>query len=260
MEPVVQVKKHVPSGTIILNRPQRRNALSRWTILQLVQALDDLHKERKVRAVILTGAGTAFCSGVDLREIHESSQQDDALMQWHRDAVQFKELLEKMMLFPKPIIAAVNGPAVGAGASLLLASDIVVASPDATFGFPEARRGLVAGLAAPLLSFRIGAGPAANLLLSARLIDADEALRLGLYHEVTAGDTIWARSHALAEQCAKCAPESLQLTKRLLNETIGEHLGTLLSAGAAASATACTTEAAEEGLAAFLEKREPNWP
>ncbi len=260
MEPVVQVKKHVPSGTIVLNRPQRRNALSRWTMLQLVQAFDDLHKERKVRAVILTGAGTAFCSGVDLREIHESSKEDDALMQWHRDAVQFKELLEKMMLFPKPIIAAVNGPAVAAGASLLLASDIVIASPEATFGFPEARRGLVAGLAAPLLSFRIGAGPAANLLLSGRLAEADEAHRLGLYHEVTSNDTIWARSHALAEQCAKCAPESIQLTKRLLNETIGEHLGTLLSAGAAASATALTTEAAQEGLAAFLEKREPNWP
>jgi len=259
MEPVVQVKKHVPSGTIVLNRPQRRNALSRWTMLQLVQAFEDLHKERKVRAVILTGAGTAFCSGVDLREIHESSKEDDALMQWHRDAVQFKELLEKMMLFPKPIIAAVNGPAVAAGASLLLASDIVIASPEATFGFPEARRGLVAGLAAPLLSFRIGAGPAANLLLSGRLAEADEAHRLGLYHEVTSNDTIWARSHALAEQCAKCAPESIQLTKRLLNETIGEHLGTLLSAGAAASATALTTAAAQEGLAAFLEKREPNW-
>ena len=77
---------------------------------------------------------------------------------------------------------------------------------------------------------------------------------------MTSSDTIWARAHELAEQCAKCAPESLQLTKRLVNETIGEHLGTLLSAGAAASATACTTEAAEEGLAAFLEKREPNWP
>ena len=196
---------------------------------------------------------------IDLREVHDSTKDDDALEQWHQDAVQFKELLQKMMLYPKPIIAAVNGPAVGAGATLALASDIVVASPEATFGYPEARRGLVAGLAAPLLSFRIGSGRAANLLLSARLIEADEAHRIGVYHEMTSSDAIWARSHALAEDCAKCAPESLQLTKRLMNETVGEHLGTLLSAGAAASATACTTEAAKEGLAAFLEKREPNW-
>ena len=259
MDQVVEVKKHVPSGTIILNRPQRCNALSRWTMVQLAQALDDLHQERQVRAVILTGSGTAFCSGVDLREIHESSKEDDALMQWHRDAVQFKELVEKMMLFPKPIIAAVNGPAVAAGAGLLLASDIVVASPEASFGFPEPRRGLVSGIAAPLLSFRIGAGPAANLLLSARLLEAGEAHRLGLYHELTSNDMVWARSHALAEECAKCAPEALQLTKRLLNETIGGHLATHLSSGAAATATARTTEAAEEGLTAFLEKREPNW-
>jgi len=259
MENLIRVRKHLPSGTIVLQRPEKRNALSRWMMLQLKQALEDLHQERRVRAVILTGAGTAFCSGVDLQEVQDSSRTDDALEQWHRDAVQYKELLELMLLFPKPIIAAVNGPAVGAGAGLVLASDIVVATPEAKFGLPEPRRGLVSGLVAPLLTFRIAAGPAANLLLTARLAEADEAHRLGIYHELTDGDMIWARAHQLAEQCAQAAPESLQLTKRLLNETIGEHLGTWLTAGAAASATARTTEAAEEGLAAFLEKREPTW-
>ncbi len=260
MHQPVKVKKHVPSGTIVLDRPEKRNALSRWTMLQLAQALDDLHQERKVRAVILTGAGSAFCSGVDLHEVHESSKEVDALTQWHRDAVQFKELLEKMLLFPKPIIAAVNGPAVAAGAGLVLAADIVIATPQAKFGLPEPRRGLVSGLAAPLLAFRLGTGPAANLLLTGRLAEADEAHRMGVYHELTSDDTIWARAHQLAEECAKCAPESLQLTKRMLNETIGDHLGTQLTSGAAASATARTTGAAEEGLAAFVEKREPNWP
>jgi len=83
--------------------------------------------------------------------------------------------------------------------------------------------------------------------------------RIGIYHELVDDDIIWARAHELAEQCAKSAPEALQLTKRMMNETIGEHLSTLLAAGAAASATARTTEAATEGLSAFLEKREPNW-
>ena len=115
-------------------------------------------------------------------------------------------------------------------------------------------------LVAPLLTFRIGGGHAANLLLTARLIEAAEAYRIGLYHELTASETIWARAHALAQECAKSAPQSLQLTKRMLNETIGDPLATLLSAGAAATATARTTEAATEGLAAFLEKREPKWP
>ena len=260
MEPIVQIKKHVPSGTIILNRPKKRNALSRMMILQLKQAFGDLHQERRVRAVIITGAGSAFCSGADLQEIRDSSRDDDAWAQWHSDAVLYKELLEQMLLFPKPIIAAVNGPAVASGAGLVLAADITIAAPQATFGLPEPRRGLAAGLVAPLLAFRVGGGLAANLLLTARTAEAEEAHRLGIYHELTPVETIWARAHQLAEVCAKSAAESLQLTKRMLNETIGENLSTLLAAGAAACATARTTEAAAEGLAAFLEKREPNWP
>jgi methylglutaconyl-CoA hydratase len=117
----------------------------------------------------------------------------------------------------------------------------------------------VAGLVAPLLTFRLGASQAARLLLTAEPIDAAEAHRIGLYHELTGEDQIWARAHALAMACAGSAPEALQLTKKMLNETIGEHLETLLAAGAAASATARTTEAAQEGLTAFLEKREPRW-
>lgn len=260
MENLVKIHKHVPAGTIVLQRPDKRNALSRWMMLQIKQALEDFHQERSVRAVILTGAGTAFCSGVDLQEVQNSSQAEDAFQQWHEDAVQYKELLEYMLMYPKPIIAAVNGPAVGAGAGLVLAADIVVAAPEAEFGLLEPRRGLVAGLVAPLLTFRIGAGPAANLLLSARLVTSEEAQRWAIYHEISPNETLWARAQQIAERCAESAPESLQLTKRLLNETIGEHLGTLLAAGAAATATARTTEAAVEGLAAFLEKREPQWP
>jgi methylglutaconyl-CoA hydratase len=255
----VVVKKNVPSGTIVLNRPDKRNALSRQMLEELAQALDDLHQERKVRAVILTGAGTAFCAGMDLGEMQETSKQPDALLQWHADAVQYRELLDKLLQFPKPVIAAVNGPVMAGGAGLMLASDLVVAAPTARFGLPEPRRGLVAGIVSPLLVFRIGASHAANLLLTARTIEAAEAQRIGLYHEIVPEELVWARAHELAGQIAESAPEAIQLTKKMLNETIGEHLSTLLSAGAAASATARTTEAAREGLAAFLEKRPPRW-
>ena len=258
----VVVKVEPPAGTIVLNRPDKRNAISRQTLADLSQALDDMHQERRVRAVILTGAGTAFCAGMDLGEMQATAQmpQADAWQQWHEDAVQYRELLDKLLQFPKPVIAAINGPALAGGVGLMLASDVVIASSEAKFGLPEPRRGLVAGIISPLLVFRIGASHAANLLLTARTIDAAEALRIGLVHEIAAADQLLGRTHALAEEIAKGAPEALLLTKRLLNETIGEHLGTLLSAGAAASATARTTEAAAEGLAAFLEKREPKWP
>ena len=111
----------------------------------------------------------------------------------------------------------------------------------------------------PLLAFRIGAGHAARLLLTATTIDAEEARRIGLFHELHPDGSLWPRAQDIAEECARCAPEALQLTKRMLNETVGEHLGPLLSAGAAVSATARTTEAAAEGLAAFIVKREPHW-
>jgi methylglutaconyl-CoA hydratase len=256
---LVRVQKHDFSGTIVLQRADKRNALSRVLLDEFQVALGNLQGDRRVRAVIVTGAGGVFCAGLDLAEMLETSRQKDPHPQWHQDAAQFRDLLQTMLHYPKPIIAAISGPALGGGAALVLASDIVVASPGADFGLPEPRRGLVAGLVSPLLVFRIGAGVAANLLMTSRTIEAEEAYRLGLYHEIVARDLVWARANEIATECARAAPESLNLTKQLLNGTIGEGLTTMLAAGAAVSAAARTTEAAGEGITAFLEKREANW-
>jgi methylglutaconyl-CoA hydratase len=258
--PLVKIHVHEHAGTIILNRPEKRNALSRAMLAELAQALDDLHQERQVRAVILAGSGPAFCAGMDLAEMQTTSRADDALAKWRDDSVAYRDLIETMLRFPKPLIAAVGGPAMAGGAGLVLACDLVVAAETASFGLPEPRRGLVAGMVTPLLAFRIGAGRAAYLLLSAQTIAAAEAHRIGVYHEIVAADHLWPRANELAGQCAACAPEALLLTKRMLNETVGEQLTTMLTAGAAVSATARTTDSAAEGLAAFLEKREPKWP
>jgi len=258
-DPLVKVQVHAPAATITLNRPHKRNALSRDLLSQLQQAFFDLHQERRVRAVILTGAGSSFCAGMDLAEMQATRTEHDAFARWQDDVLAYREILETMLRFPKPILAAVSGPALAGGAGLVLAADIVIASRDASFGLPEPRRGLVAGIVAPLLTFRVGCGQAAYLMLTSSAIDAERGHRMGLFHELVEPEQVWARAAQLAEECAAGAPESLQLTKRMLNETIGEHLGTLLSAGAAASATARTTEAAATGLAAFLEKREPKW-
>jgi enoyl-CoA hydratase/carnithine racemase len=209
--------------------------------------------------VILTGAGSAFCAGMDLGEMQATAREPDAWKRWHEDSIAYRDLLERMLQFPKPIIAAVNGAAVAGGVGLLLASDLSVAASEATFGLPEPRRGIVAGMVSPLLVFRVGASHAAKLLLTAGTIQAQEAHRIGLVQELVASDMTWVRAHDLAQEIAKSAPEAILLTKKLLNETLGEHLGIQLSAGAAASATARTTEAAAEGRAAFLEKREPKW-
>ena len=258
--PLVRIHLHEQAGTIILNRPEKRNALTRAMLGELSQALGDLHMQRSVRAVILTGAGPAFCAGMDLQEMLDTSREENATQLWQEDAELYRGVLEAMWRFPKPLIAAVNGPAVAGGAGLILGCDLVIASRDGRFGLPEPLRGIVAGMVAPLLSLRIGGGQAARLLLSAATIDAVEAHRIGLFHELVEPDHLWPRSAEMAAQCARGAAEALQLTKRLLNEMIAEHLPTLLTAGAAVSATARTTAAAAEGLAAFLEKREPKWP
>ena len=183
----------------------------------------------------------------------------DRMEVWRKDAESFLELIEKMLRYPKPIIASVNGWVVGTGVALMLASDIVIATKNSQILMPEAKRGLSASVTSPLLSFRVGAGMASGILYSSEPVDALEAVNLGLFHEVVEGDLGWARSHEIAKQCASGARESHQMTKQMMNQTIGEGLFTQLSIGAANMAAARTTDAAREGVAAFLEKREPDW-
>jgi len=256
----LQVRVDAPSGTIILKRPDRRNALSRDLVNRLRQALSDLHQEKSVRAVILTGTGDVFCAGTDLHEIQSTSATDDSQLQWQKDASQFRQLLEQMLQFPKPIIAALNGPAIGSGTALVLAADLVLGTSSSSFCVPEVKRGLVGGWTAPLLAFRVGAGHAARLLLTAMEMDAEQAHRIGLYQEIVPHDMIWVRANELAQTVAQSSHEAVTSTKRLLNETVGDAIRTQLFSAAAATASARTTAAAAEGVAAFLEKRAPEWP
>ncbi len=203
MEPLVKIQVHGHTGTVTLNRPEKRNALSRELLKELHQALDDLHQERRVRGVVITAAGTVFCAGLDLGEMLAAAEQEDSQQQWRQDSVVYLDLIEAMLRFPKPLVAAVNGPAVAGGAGIVMACDLVVASPTAAFGFPEPRRGIVAGMVAPLLAFRIGAARAAYLLFMAGVVEAAQACEFGLFHEVVGADKIWARAHEIVGEVAK---------------------------------------------------------
>ncbi len=257
---MIKVKVNAPTGTIILDRPARCNALSRDMVAQLSQSLDDLRQEKRVRGVVLTGAGPHFCAGLDLSELHETSVEDKPLPKWFADAQALQSLLEQMLQFPKPIVAAVDGASIATGFALVLACDLVVASSRATFSIPAPKLGVVSGLVAPLLHFRGGGAVASRMLLGGDELSAAEAKDVGLVHHVVGSDQIWVRSSNWIESISIGAAESLQLTKRLLNEMIGETLSTMLSSGAAAMATSFTTEAAAEGLSAFHEKRPAAFP
>ncbi len=256
---IVQVRKDVPSGSIILNRPDRRNAISQDIIRQLRQAFDDLHQERSVRAVILTGTTHVFSAGTDLHELNEGFSDEKSADLWQDYVADLLSLIEEMLRFPKPIICAVNGWAVGSAVALMLASDIVIASDRARIALPETRRGLIAGLAAPLMCLRVGAARAAGLLFLNQSLDATQALNMGLVHQVVEDRLVWFRSQEWAKEIAQSSPQSVQLTKQLLNETIGESVFTQLSIGADNMAAARTNDADKEGVSAFLEKRIPNW-
>ncbi len=257
---MLKINVHGSTGTVILDRPAQCNALSREMIEQLSQAFDDLRQEKKVRGVILTGAGAHFCAGLDLKELQETAVADEPLPRWHEDAQRLQGLIEQMLQFPKPIVGAVDGASIASGLALVLACDLVVASQRATFSIPAPKLGLVSGLVAPLLCFRCGGSVASRMLIGGDELSAAEAKELGLVHHVVGSDQIWVRASNWIDSISVGAAESLQLTKRLLNEMVGEQLSTFLSSGAAAMATSFTTEAATEGLTAFSEKRPAKFP
>ena len=255
----IKIRNDRPAGTIVIHRPGQGNALNRELTRQLIQSFKDLLMESSVKAVVLTGSGDVFCAGSDLRQLQETSEQETPFESWQSDSEDYVELIQLMLTYPKPIIAAVNGPAVGLGAALFLAADIVIASENASLWMPEARLGLSSGLTAPLLAFRANPGIASNIILSGSKVPAPQAIQFGLFHELVPFDLLWAKAFEMATQCALGARESHQMNKRMLNETLVENLMTQVSIGASEMAAARASRASQEGIAAFLDKRDPDW-
>ncbi|TWT54061.1 2,3-dehydroadipyl-CoA hydratase [Rubripirellula amarantea] len=258
----VDVKVHGAIATIKLDRTQTRNALSQAAIEDLKTAFGDVHQEKRAKAVVLTAAGSEFCSGLDMKVMNDiaSLPNHESMPEWFELWTGFAELIEQILRFPKPVIAGVDGSALGAGLALALAADVIVPSKTARFEATAVNRGLVGGITTALLAFRFGAAVAARMSLSGEAIDADEAYRLGMVEKPVDSTQIWVAASSLATRCSQGPREAIQATKRVLNEGVGELMLTHLAAGAADSATACTTESALEGIRAFCQKREPEWP
>lgn len=253
MKSTVEIRVDAPSGTIILDRPEQANAISRFTMIELQQALGDLRQESRVAAVILTGRGSVFSAGTDLVELQQSRSEPDCETQWREDVDQYRELLTALLRFPKPIIAALNGPACGTGAGMLLAADVVVSGSSGCLSFPEVKLGLVAGVSAPLARMRLGVSLAQRMMLTAETIEADALLQMGVVAEIVADDLVWARCHERAGELAENQAQAMLMTRRLLNESLSEHLITEMAVGAAAMAAARTTQSANEAVEQWLE-------
>jgi len=248
---------HAPVAVLTLNRPDRRNALSRDLIAQLGDLLAQVGVEPGVRAVVLTGTGPSFCAGMDLKEATDAIGSAEAERQAVADIRSIADLIQQLHTLPKPTIAALNGDAYAGGAGLALACDFIIAARTARIGYPEVRRGLVAAVVMHDLVHQVGARRARSLLLTGEPLGAEEAERWGLVNGLVATESCLAEAIALGRKLAASAPIALATTKRLLDETTGRP--TDLRGPAAVSAAVRVSEEAEEGMLAFLEKRPPAW-
>lgn len=241
---------------LTLHRPDRRNAMNAAMVEELLAALDTCERQG-VRAVILTGAGSAFCSGMDLEMLRGLGQNspNGHLAESRRLAHLFLRLYQ----FPVPTVAAVNGPAMAGGCGLATLCDFTLSVDTAKFGYPEVRIGFLPALVSVFLVRQIGEKRARDLLLSGRLLGAVEAAQWGLITRVVDSGALRAQARELAQLLAKSSPTSLSSCKRMLATLPLPSLEEALEYAAGENAAARQTADFREGVTAFLEKRAPRW-
>jgi len=241
---------------VTLNRPEKRNAISTPMIEDIFAALNAAQEDNSIRVVILTGAGKAFCSGMDLETLQAIAKQshDENLA----DSRRMARMFQLVYGFPKPLITAVNGAAIAGGCGLATLSDFTIAAPEAKFGYTEVRIGFIPALVSVMLRRQVGEKHARDLLLTGRIIDAAEAFRLGLVNEIVPLENLMKRAHEVAAMYLEASPVSLAMTKRLLMSH-DNRMHEELELATQENARIRGTEDFREGLASFLEKRRPKW-
>ena len=250
--PVILIEKQTPQITVVtLNRPERRNALTIELLTELTAAINVISDEPHQRILILRGAGAAFCTGLDLKA---------AIPQ---NAHAMAELVAKTLLTLSQThlvtIAAVHGAAVAGGAGIMSACDFVVAAEGTRIGYPEVRRGLVAGLVLTFLRRQVGERNMRELLLGSELIDAERAKEIGLVNRVVAQDDLMSEAQKFADSVLQGAPGALAQTKRLIEQFWWRSMKEDVDLALKYHMQARESDEAREGIAAFNEKRKPNW-
>jgi methylglutaconyl-CoA hydratase len=251
----LELKIDAGLATVTLNRPDKRNAISYELIEDLLAALDEVAKSPAL-VLILTGAGKAFCSGMDLDNLKALTGRSPEHSL--KDSETMARLFRSLYDFFKPTIAAVNGPAIAGGCGLATLCDFTLAVPDAKFGYTEVRIGFVPAIVSTFLLRQIGEKHARDLLLTGRIVSADEAYRIGLINEIVAPDKLLDRARELATQLMENSPASLTCTKRLLSGH-AQELDTQIQSAVRENAAIRSTYDFREGVSSFLEKRKPRW-
>jgi methylglutaconyl-CoA hydratase len=243
-------------ATITLNRPEKRNAISFELIDDLLRGLEEVTKSDAI-VLILTGAGKAFCSGMDLDNLKAllGRTPEENL----RDSETMVRLFRALYEFPKVTIAAVNGAAIAGGTGLALLCDFTLAVSEAKFGYTEVRIGFVPAIVSTFLLRQVGEKQARDLLLTGRIFGAEEALRMGLISEIVPAERLLARARELAGLLMENSAASLRATKQLLTDHARAELDDQIGAAVRENAAIRTTADFREGITSFLEKRKPVW-
>ncbi|MFN2541922.1 MAG: enoyl-CoA hydratase/isomerase family protein [Chthoniobacterales bacterium] len=251
--PVVLVEKQTPQITIVtLNRPDRRNALTIELLNELIAAIKVASDQPQERVLILRGAGAAFCTGLDLKEAADARKA-------HVTGQLVGQALITLSQTRLITIAAVHGAAVAGGAGLMSACDFVVAAERTKIGYPEVRRGLVAGLVMTFLRRQLGERHMRELLLGSELIDAARAQLIGLVNRVVASDEVMNEAQTFAESVLQGSPGAVAQTKKLIEELWPTAVKEDVDLALKHHLQARESSEAREGIAAFNEKRKPNW-
>jgi methylglutaconyl-CoA hydratase len=244
------------AALITLNRPDKRNAISFELLEELMQALDEVERS-PANVLIITGAGKAFCAGLDLEELKSLLGKTQA--ENVKDSARMARVFRRVYEFPKPTIAAVNGAAIAGGTGIATMCDLTLAVPEAKFGYTEVRIGFVPAIVSSILVWQVGHKIARDLLMTGRLFDAAEAHGYGLVNEVVEPERLMPRARELAGMILENSPSSVRLTKSLINGFIREQLDTQIASAVEDNARIRTTADFREGITSFLEKRKPRW-
>jgi methylglutaconyl-CoA hydratase len=251
--PVVLIERESPQISVVtLNRPERRNALTLELLTELCAAMKVASEQPEQRVLILHGAGAAFCTGLDLKVAADSTKA-------HATAEMVANTLVAISQTRLVTIAAVHGAAVAGGAGIMSACDFVVAAERTKIGYPEVRRGLVAGLVMTFLRRQVGERNMRELLFSGDLIDAARAKEIGLVNRVVAPDDLMNEAQKVAASVLQGAPGAVAQTKRLVEELWWRSVKEDVDVALKYHMQARQSEEAREGIAAFNEKRKPNW-
>jgi methylglutaconyl-CoA hydratase len=252
----LEIKEANGIHTITMNRPERRNALNPQMIAELTHALGE-SAACSCGVVVLTGAGTAFCSGMDLENLKSLNIQRPEDQRADAEATMW--MMRRLYELTKPTIAAVNGAAIAGGTGLATLCDFTLAAPHAKFGYTEVRIGFIPAIVSVFLLEMIGEKKAKALLLSGRILDAEEALSMGLVTEVVPEGELFARVDVLAALLLKNSPESMTAVKKLLSSFAKDRLDRDLARAMRWNEKIRNSPDFKEGLQAFLEKRDPVW-